>query len=111
MILVVSNIKENEKKQVILGTFAIASEGLDISGLDTLILASPKSDIVQSSGRILRTLPECRVYQPLIIDIVDNISVFPNQAKKRLAYYKSCKYELEEKKKSKEIVKNGTCYL
>lgn len=104
-------LKENEKKQVILGTFAIASEGLDISGLDTLILASPKSDIVQSSGRILRTLPECRVYQPLIIDIVDNISVFPNQAKKRLAYYKSCKYELEEKKKSKEIVKNGTCYL
>ncbi len=32
----------------------MASEGMDIPKLNTIILGSPKSDIVQSVGRILR---------------------------------------------------------
>ena len=36
----------------------MAAEGLDIPKLNTLILASPKSDVQQSCGRILREKPE-----------------------------------------------------
>lgn len=87
-----AQLKEAETKQVIGATYQFASEGLDIAGLDTLILASPKTDIVQCVGRILRSKPEDRLYMPLVIDIIDNFSLFPKQAKKRLTYYKKCKY-------------------
>jgi superfamily II DNA or RNA helicase len=87
-------LKQAEEKQIIICTFQYACEGLDIPGLDTLVLASPKTDIVQTVGRILRTKPEDRTFTPLVIDIVDNFSIFPQQAKKRLAYYKKCKYDI-----------------
>lgn len=90
-----TDLKASESKQIILGTFAMISEGFDVKGLDTLVLASPKSDIVQSVGRILREKPEHRAHQPLVIDIVDNFSIFSRQAQRRLAYYKSCKYDIE----------------
>lgn len=86
------DLKESEGRKVILGTFSMISEGFDVKGLDTLILASPKSDIVQSVGRILREKPENRKHVPLVIDVVDSFSMFPRQAHKRLDYYKKCKY-------------------
>ena len=87
-------LRESEKKQIILSTFSYASEGLDIKGLDTLVLSSPKSKITQICGRILRDQPEDRKHVPMIVDIVDDFSVFSNMAKKRLAYFKKCKYEI-----------------
>jgi superfamily II DNA or RNA helicase len=89
-----SALKESEEKQVILGTFSMASEGMDIPKLNTIILASPKSDIVQSIGRILREKEENRKKIPLIIDINDNFSIFINQSKKRLTYYNKNKYDI-----------------
>jgi hypothetical protein len=71
--------------------------------LNTLILASPKSDIIQSSGRILREKEECRIYQPLIIDIIDSFSLFGNQSKKRQDFYKKNKYDIDGKKKEKDL--------
>ena len=82
-------LKESEYKDLILGTFAMANEGLDIEALNTLILASPKSDIVQSCGRILRKSHE--KVQPIIVDMVDRFSIFENQGNKRLKYYRSKK--------------------
>ena len=90
------DLKCSENKKIILGTYCMISEGFDVKGLDTLILASPKSDIVQSVGRILREKPEDRKHIPLVIDIVDDFSIFPKQAKKRMSYYKSCKYDINE---------------
>lgn len=83
-------LNECSKKQVILATYAIASEGYDQKGLDTLILASPRTDVIQSVGRILRDKPEDRKHTPLVIDIIDNFSIFITQAKKRKQYYKKC---------------------
>lgn len=88
-------LKESETKQIILATFHIASEGFDCPGLDTLVLASPKSDIIQCVGRIQRTPEHLRKHVPLVLDIVDNFSIFNRQGKTRHTYYKSCKYDID----------------
>jgi len=81
-------------KSVILGTFHISAEGLDIPGLDTEILATPKSDIVQSVGRILRKKHEDKPAK--IIDVVDKFSLFENQAMKRYKLYNTRKYIIDD---------------
>jgi hypothetical protein len=54
-------------------------------------MVSPKTDIIQSVGRILRTRAEGK----LIVDIVDTHTVFQNQWKKRRVYYKKCGYGIQ----------------
>ena len=73
----------SETKKIIIATYAMASEALDIKTLTTLVMATPKTDVTQSIGRILRT----KHIQPLVIDIVDNHDLFQNQWNKRLTYY------------------------
>jgi superfamily II DNA or RNA helicase len=88
-------LKESEKAQVLLATYAFCAEGLDVPKLDTLILASPKSDVVQASGRILREKADQRLHVPIIIDVVDDFSIFGAQAKKRERYYRTQKYRVD----------------
>jgi predicted helicase len=107
-------LKANEDKPVLLGTYAYVSEGFDKPGLNTMILASPKSDIIQSVGRILRDKKEDRVYSALVIDIVDKFSIFPNQAKKRLKYYESQGYVIESDllyHSNKIVDFSGKCHI
>ena len=99
------DLKESESKQILLGTFCMVSEGFDCKSLDTLILASPKSDVVQSVGRILREEANNRRHVPLVIDIIDNFSVFKKQAQKRIKYYKSQKYNIS----GLEVVNDNKC--
>ncbi|CAM9208041.1 unnamed protein product, partial [Pylaiella littoralis] len=73
-------------RRVIMATYAYCSEGLDIPSLDTCVFATPRSDIVQCCGRILRRHPSKQV--PRIIDFVDNCPVFAGQGRKRAVYYK-----------------------
>jgi len=84
------DLKISESKQLILATYAMAAEGLDIPTLTTLILATPKSDIIQSVGRILRV----KHSNPLIIDIVDQHDCFINQFAKRKAFYNEKNYKI-----------------
>lgn len=83
-------LKKSEDCQVIIATYAMAAEGLDIKSLSTLLLATPKTDIVQSVGRILREKHE----RPLIIDIIDSHEMFQSQWQKRKKYYVSNKYKV-----------------
>jgi superfamily II DNA or RNA helicase len=85
-----ANLKDSESKKVILGTYQMASEGLDIKTLTTLVLATPKSDVCQSVGRILRSRHE----NPLVIDVVDNHFFFESQYRKRATYYNSKRYKI-----------------
>jgi superfamily II DNA or RNA helicase len=83
----------SEKQQVILGTYPMSSEGLDIGDLNTVIFTTPKSNIEQSIGRIVR---KQHAIEPLAFDIIDDFSVFPNQYKKRLQIYKKLEYDIYE---------------
>ena len=85
-------LKESETKKIILGTYAMASEGLDIKTLTTLVMITPKSDVCQSVGRILRS----KHSNPLVIDIIDNHVILKNQFKKRNTYYNSKNYNVKK---------------
>jgi len=85
------DLDKSEKANVILGTYPMSSEGLDIPTLDAAIFATPKSSIEQSIGRITRKVHE---EIPIAYDIVDNFSIFPNQLKKRMRVYKRLKYDV-----------------
>jgi superfamily II DNA or RNA helicase len=99
------------EKQIILATYQMSSEGLNIPTLNTVIFASPISDIQQSIGRILREKKEERKYIPLCIDIWDEFSIFKNKGWKRIKYYNDNKYDIsyyinnEKMEEKKEEVK------
>lgn len=83
-------LKISETKQVIIATYAMASEALDIKTLTTLIMATPKTDIEQSVGRILRD----KHSQPVVVDIIDSHDLFKNQWKKRRVFYCKENYKI-----------------
>ena len=74
---------------ILFGSFKMAEEGLDIERLNTVVLATPKKDVVQACGRILRKATDTR---PLIIDISDKFSIFHSQSRMRDKYYNKCEY-------------------
>ena len=84
-------LQESNKKKIIIATYQIASEGYDNKELDTLIFATPKSNIEQAIGRILR---QENINEPEVIDIVDSWSVFNNLYFKRSNFYKKKKYKI-----------------
>jgi len=85
-------LQETESKQIVLATYAMAAEALDIKSLSTLVMVTPKTDITQSVGRILRVKHE----NPIIVDIVDSHDLFENQWKQRKRFYKKCNYSIRE---------------
>ena len=96
--------------QVLLGTYAMASEAMNIKTLNTMIMVSPRKKIEQSTGRILRVQKDARTVAPLIVDIIDSHSVFQGQWMKRKAYYKKCAYKIQENGAVSELVK-GKCLM
>lgn len=84
------DLKESEDKKIIVATYSMAAEALDIKTLTTLILATPKTDVTQAVGRILRVKHE----QPLVVDIIDQHDVFKRQWKKRESFYKKNNYKI-----------------
>eukprot|EP00798_Chlamydomonas_sp_ICE-L_P000727 gene727-biopygen469 len=86
-----SELKESSSRRVIFATFPYAAEGMDIPKLDTLVLASPKTDVVQSCGRITRFRPDAdTTNNPLVIDVVDTFAgIFVAQSRKRQRFYAS----------------------
>lgn len=83
------NAENNNNIHVLFGSYQIASEGLDIPRLNTLILASPKKDVEQCIGRIQRKIHNIN---PLVIDILDQIKPFQNYLNNKKKLYKLNKY-------------------
>ncbi len=80
------------EKSLIFGTYEMASEGLDIQHLDTLILTTPKGDVNQVVGRILRKQPTDYELQPKILDFCDELQSLKFLADIRMRLYKSRRY-------------------
>jgi len=85
-----SALKETESKKIVIATYSMAAEALDIKSLTTLIMATPKTDIEQSVGRILRE----KHSNPIVVDIIDHHDLFQNQWRKRKTFYKKENYKI-----------------
>jgi superfamily II DNA or RNA helicase len=86
-----SALKDSETKQVVLATYSMASEGLDIKSLTTLFMITPMTNIEQSVGRILRQKHE---FAPIVVDIIDSHDNFQRQWLKRKSFYKKQNYKI-----------------
>lgn len=85
-----------DRGDIIFATYAMANEGLDIKHLNTVILACPKKDVVQSIGRIMRTILCSGSLRPMIIDIGDDVYGLNNWINVRNIVYTKCKYAIEK---------------
>jgi superfamily II DNA or RNA helicase len=65
-----AEIEVSKTCNLLFGTVQYAKEGLDDPSLDTLFLTTPKSDVEQAAGRILRRDEDKK--PPFIIDFVDD---------------------------------------
>ena len=90
-----SQLDISSEQQVILASYQMAAEGMNIPTLNTVIFASPISDIQQSIGRILREKPSERKYTPLCIDIMDEFGLFIRKAYTRIKYYTTNNYQVQ----------------
>ena len=86
-----SALKLTESKQIVLATFSMAAEGLDIKSLSTLFMVTPMTKIEQAVGRILRQKHD---FNPVVVDIIDTHANFQNQWKKRKLFYKKQNYKI-----------------
>ena len=79
--------------QIILGTYGSGGEGFDLPELDYLIFGTPRADVRQSVGRLLRPKEK----SPIIIDIVDNVSeIMRKFAEARMRYYRGLRCKIKE---------------
>jgi len=84
-------LKQSESKQVVLATYSMAAEGLDIKSLTTLFMITPMTNIEQSVGRILRQKHE---FAPIVVDIIDTHDNFQRQWSKRKSFFKNQNYKI-----------------
>jgi superfamily II DNA or RNA helicase len=83
-----------ESKKILIATYAMCKEGFDVATLNTLVMATPRPDVDQIVGRIMRTEKSKRTVHPLIVDIVD--PAFRRQFGERLRLYKERNYKVEK---------------
>ena len=79
----------NKEKHILLATYQLAKEGLDVPCLDRLLLATPVKDyaiVVQSVGRIARVCENKGT--PVVYDYVDDIGFLQGMWKKRCTHYR-----------------------
>jgi superfamily II DNA or RNA helicase len=85
-----AELKITEGRRIVLATYAMAAEALDIKTLSTLVMATPKTDIEQSVGRILRAKGQ----NPIVVDIMDTHDYLKRQWNTRRLFYKKCNYRI-----------------
>jgi superfamily II DNA or RNA helicase len=90
--ILAQNVKADQRaafcaeRKVLIATYAMCKEGFDVATLNTLLIATPRPDVDQIVGRILRVPKHQRTVDPLILDVVD--PQFRRQFQERLALYK-----------------------
>jgi len=81
-----------DKVDVLFTTYQMGEEGLDLPFLDTLVMVTPRKSLDQIIGRILRKKEGKQ--SPLIVDVVDSVSIFFGMARGRMRYYREKQYKI-----------------
>lgn len=89
-----------KSKRILISTYQLVKEGFDVASLNTLLIATPRPDVDQIVGRILRVEKSKRTVHPLILDVVD--PAFRRQFQERLSLYKKRSYDVQ-----KIVIENG----
>ena len=79
---------------ILIATYAMCKEGFDVPTLNTLLMATPRPDVDQIVGRILRVEKSARTVHPLILDVVD--PQFRRQFQERNSLYKKRNYTVKK---------------
>lgn len=85
----------NGEINIVLATYALAKEGLDVPKLNYVVFASPQKDettVTQSAGRVGRKA-DGKEYGT-VIDYVDDFGMLRGFSKKRNSVYKKLEYEV-----------------
>ena len=85
---IIEDIKSGRGK-ILLSTYSLAKEGLDIPCLDTLVMATPVKDyavVIQAVGRIARVCEGKK--DPIVVDVVDADGKSEQLFKKRCTHYR-----------------------
>jgi superfamily II DNA or RNA helicase len=99
-----TKLDENaEKCQILLATYQMASEGFSIKRLNTVILATPRKKVEQSTGRIFREKIDERKLAPHIVDIIDSHECYVRRWYVRHKFYKDCEYTFQHINKQKKV--------
>jgi superfamily II DNA or RNA helicase len=83
-------------KAILIATYSMCKEGFDCPTLNTLVMATPRPDIDQIVGRILRVEKSVRTLHPIIVDIVD--PQFRRQFQERNSLYRRRQYQIQKMK-------------
>jgi superfamily II DNA or RNA helicase len=98
-------LDENAAKcQILLATYQMASEAFSVKKLNTVILATPRKRVEQSTGRIFRERIDERKLAPHIIDIIDSHETLVRRWYIRRLFYKECEYNIQHLDKIKKTV-------
>jgi superfamily II DNA or RNA helicase len=74
-----------ETKRVIFATYKMCAEGTDAPRWDTLVYLSPRADVKQACGRVMRTMEGKKT--PVIFDLVDDSGLLEGYASSRQKQY------------------------
>jgi superfamily II DNA or RNA helicase len=107
-----SKLDENaEKCQILLATYQMASEAFSVKKLNTVVLATPRKKVEQSTGRIFRQRIDERKVAPHIIDIIDSHECHKRRWYIRQRFYKDCKYTFQHVNKPPKINMNKSLFV
>ena len=84
-----------ERARVFLATYKMASRATNIPKLDTLVLGTPKSDVIQIVGRIRR--PDENKQRPVVVDIVDPYEIAQVMFNTRRKWYTLSGFEISNR--------------
>ncbi len=78
--------------RIIVATYSLTSEGFDLPRLDALVMATPRSNVEQSCGRVMRGSSAA---DAIIVDVCDQWGICIGQHAKRRRYYRDCGFAVE----------------
>ena len=81
--------------EIVIATYQMAAEGLNVPRLDTVFLATPQAKVEQAIGRVMRVVDDKK--QPVVVDYVDErIGICRGMYKARAKVYAAL--DLEERR-------------